>query len=54
MFSGSGNPRAKEYVITYPNGNKENIKCLTEFCRNHNITKYTIYSKSKGWNYVKS
>lgn len=48
---GVGNPMAKEYNITYPSGKKEKIKCLREFCKKNNITKYMIYAKKNGWDY---
>lgn len=44
-YSGKNNPCAKTYMIIYPNGEEEIIKCLKEWCKNNNIN-YNSFHKA--------
>lgn len=48
-WKGSNNPRAKTYLIIYPNKESKVIKCLRGFCRDNNITEYILRNNKNGW-----
>ena len=43
----SNRPNAKWYEVTYPDGYKENIKGIREFCNIHNLDRTTLIKVAK-------
>jgi hypothetical protein len=48
---GAKNPRAKSYLIRFPDGSEHMVSGLLAFCRDHKLTRYklTKNGKTKGY-----
>jgi group I intron endonuclease len=49
---GSGNPKAKSFLIQFPDGSENIITGLREFCRQHKLTQCKLSSKGRTKGYV--
>lgn len=47
-MKGDKNPMAKTYIVFYPDGKEEIIKCLNTFCKNNNLCSRCVYKMLEG------
>lgn len=49
---GGGNPKAKSFLIQFPDGSEHIVTGIREFCRQHNIAQCKLSSKGRTKGYV--
>ena len=47
-MKGEKNPMAKTYIVFYPDGKEETIKCLNTFCENNDLCPRCVYKMLEG------